>query len=148
MTMTIQTTTIAATRYPYQAEQIAANLTRDLPDYTTQVQGCMLMTEADAAQVRGAAGECGVRPDSVRTWTVDEDAIAALRTEAGEAGDLAQVALCDRALTGDAEALVECTALIEHARAGLVDARRRAQRAEPASSSNSPARPGCAAPSR
>ena len=38
--------------------------------------------------------------------------VEALRTEAGEAGDREQVALCDRALQGDAEALARCLEVI------------------------------------
>ena len=42
-------------------------------------------------------------PDSVGAadWRVTDRDIQALSTEAGEAGDLEQVALCDRALDGD-----------------------------------------------
>lgn len=40
--------------------------------------------------------------------TMDMTQIEALRTEAGQAGDLAQVALCDAALAGDEAALAEC----------------------------------------
>ena len=45
--------------------------------------------------------------------------IEALRTEAGEAGDLEQVAICDAALRGDAEALAEVERVLTEAAAGL-----------------------------
>jgi hypothetical protein len=38
--------------------------------------------------------------------------IAALRQEAGQAGDFEQVALCDLALSGDADARAECERVI------------------------------------
>lgn len=40
-----------------------------------------------------------------------------LRSEAGSAGDAEMVAICDRALEGDAEALSECADVIAAARA-------------------------------
>lgn len=46
-----------------------------------------------------------------RRWTLDDvsdDEILSLRTVAGEAGDLAQVEICDRALAGDPVALTVC----------------------------------------
>lgn len=43
--------------------------------------------------------------------------IETLRTEAATAGDLDQVAICDRALAGDAEALRECERVIRAAAA-------------------------------
>ena len=49
---------------------------------------------------------------------VTTDQIEQLRTEAGEAGDLAQVALCDRALSGEADAMAECAAVIAAADQG------------------------------
>lgn len=49
--------------------------------------------------------------------TTTTTAIEQLRTEAGEAGDLAQVALCDRALAGEAAAIAECLAVIAAAAA-------------------------------
>jgi len=45
-----------------------------------------------------------------------EDGIRQLRGEAGTAGDLEQVAVCDRALSGDAQAWAECERVIEAAR--------------------------------
>lgn len=43
------------------------------------------------------------------------DVIEQLRLEAAEAGDLAQVYICDRALDGDKEALAECARVIQEA---------------------------------
>lgn len=43
--------------------------------------------------------------------------LRALRAEAGEAGDLEQVRLCDRALDGDAKALKKCAAALADAEA-------------------------------
>lgn len=48
--------------------------------------------------------------------TITTDQIQSLRTEAGQAGDLDQVAICDRALDGDADAITECERVIEAAR--------------------------------
>jgi len=42
--------------------------------------------------------------------------IRKLSNEAAEAGDLEQVAICERALSGDAEARTECARVIEYAR--------------------------------
>lgn len=44
-------------------------------------------------------------------------AIERLRTEAATAGDLAQVAICDRALDGDETARAECARVIRAAAA-------------------------------
>lgn len=41
--------------------------------------------------------------------------IEQLRIEAGSAGDIEQVALCDRALAGDKEAWVECKRVCDEA---------------------------------
>jgi hypothetical protein len=54
----------------------------------------------------------GMTADSV----TDSD-IRDLQTEAGEAGDRAQVALCRKALAGDRNALSECEAAVMEARA-------------------------------
>ena len=43
--------------------------------------------------------------------------IRALRTEAGQSGDLDQVALCDRALAGDDVALAECLRVLTNGEA-------------------------------
>lgn len=40
------------------------------------------------------------------------EAIRTLRSEAAEAGDLEQIAVCDRALAGDETALAECERVI------------------------------------
>ncbi len=52
----------------------------------------------------------------LETDHLDED-IARLSDEAGEAGDLDQVALCARALEGDTEARVQCLLVIASAAA-------------------------------
>lgn len=49
--------------------------------------------------------------------TNQTDQIESLRTEAGEAGDLAQVAICDRALAGDESAVAECVEVLTDAAA-------------------------------
>lgn len=49
--------------------------------------------------------------------TITETQIEALRTEAGEHGDAAQVAVCDRALDGDDTARRECVRVIRCASA-------------------------------
>ena len=51
------------------------------------------------------------------THPVTDTQIEQLRTEAATAGDLEQVALCDRALDGDASARERCERAIEAARA-------------------------------
>jgi hypothetical protein len=51
------------------------------------------------------------------TDPVADSDIRDLQTEAGEAGDRAQVALCRKALAGDAAARAECEAVILEARA-------------------------------
>mgnify|MGYP006921368559 CR=1 FL=1 len=48
---------------------------------------------------------------------VSDEQIEALRREASEAGDAAQVAACNKALDGDAEARRECARVIQAARA-------------------------------
>lgn len=53
--------------------------------------------------------------------TVTTDAIRLLRDEAGSAGDLAQVEICDRALAGDEQAIEECARVITHAAAQAAD---------------------------
>ncbi len=45
--------------------------------------------------------------------TVTTAQIKALRTEAAQAGDLAQVAVCDRAIEGDESAVAACTRAIQ-----------------------------------
>lgn len=47
--------------------------------------------------------------------TITDDQITALRDEAGVAGDLEQVALCEQALAGDDEARLECVQVIRDA---------------------------------
>ena len=52
-----------------------------------------------------------------RFEVVSYNQIAALRSEAAAAGDLAQVAVCDRALDDELEAIGECARVIAAARA-------------------------------
>ena len=47
--------------------------------------------------------------------------IEQFRNEAGSAGDLAQVAICDRALDGDLDACAECQRVIEDAIAAAAE---------------------------
>lgn len=49
--------------------------------------------------------------------TVTSRQIRTLSNEAAEHGDLDQVAICDRALAGDAEAIAECAKVISAAQA-------------------------------
>ena len=49
--------------------------------------------------------------------TPTTEQIEALRNEAGEAGDMAQVAICDRALDGDESAIAACGDVIADAAA-------------------------------
>ena len=62
------------------------------------------------------AYEASTRPSNPEATPTDTQ-LEALRTEAGQAGDLAQVALCDRALDGDAAALAACARVITYAAA-------------------------------
>lgn len=48
---------------------------------------------------------------------ITDEIIERLRDNAGAVGDLEQVALCDRALAGDAEALALCVEAIRDAEA-------------------------------
>jgi hypothetical protein len=65
--------------------------------------------KAEAVQVNGRKGG---RPRSI-----SDEQIQALRIEAGEAGDLRQVAICDRALDGSARARRKCAGVIAAATA-------------------------------
>jgi hypothetical protein len=49
--------------------------------------------------------------------SITDAAIAALRDEAGQAGDLEQAVICTRALDGDAGARAECERVIADAAA-------------------------------
>lgn len=66
--------------------------------------------------------EAGPKSDEI-DWTgfdaaeITDAQIEALRTEAGGAGDSAQVAICDRALQGDESARAECARVIADAQA-------------------------------
>lgn len=43
--------------------------------------------------------------------------ISALRSEAGQWGDLAQVEICDRAIDGDTDAIADCQSVMDEAAA-------------------------------
>jgi hypothetical protein len=49
--------------------------------------------------------------------TINNTIIKQLRDAAGQAGDLEQVAICDRALEGDEDARRDCAEVIDAARA-------------------------------
>lgn len=70
----------------------------------------------DTVRTDQAAVAAGGLPWSVAT-PEDRAAIRALRGEAGVAGDLEQVAVCDRALAGDEAALRECKRVVDDAHA-------------------------------
>lgn len=92
-----------------------------LPDGTREEPadgGC----ERAAAEevIRALWGETGVREHARAwglRWMATDEQIRTLSTEAGEAGDLEQVALCDNALAGDDEARAECAKAIRAASA-------------------------------
>lgn len=67
-------------------------------------------------QMEAQAGEID-RSDLEALMVVTEADIKALRREAREAGDEAQVALCDEALEGGVRAEQECARVIREARA-------------------------------
>jgi len=46
---------------------------------------------------------------------ITSDQITSLMREAGEAGDLAQVAICRKALDGDDDAIAECARVLAEA---------------------------------
>ncbi len=48
---------------------------------------------------------------------IDKQILERLKTEAGFAGDMEQVALCDKALAGDREAYLECKRVCEEVQA-------------------------------
>lgn len=52
---------------------------------------------------------------------MDSTRIRELRTEAGQAGDMEMVAICDRALDGDEEAIAECARVMAEAALCLND---------------------------
>ena len=54
-----------------------------------------------------------MRQEAMMTITTEQ--IRGLRNGAGEAGDLEQVAICDRALAGDTEAITICAEVIADA---------------------------------
>lgn len=55
----------------------------------------------------------GERPMAKTTNGITDAQIRALSTEAAEHGDLAQVAVCERALDGDGAARAECARVID-----------------------------------
>ena len=98
--------------------QFALETARDNDvDYATGVR--MLVDEP--GEVSRAIG-CD--DDAVREWVraeedrLSETAVRRLRAEATEAGDLTQVALCDRALDGDDTARLDCARVIAARGAG------------------------------
>lgn len=78
---------------------------------------CSVIT-ADEARRRVEAGEATWRIEAPSSWTNEEvTTLRQLRVEAAEAGDFAQVALCDKALQGDDAARAECARVIRAAQA-------------------------------
>lgn len=51
----------------------------------------------------------------MKTQRITDTQIRALRNEAGETGDLEQIEICDRALSGDEDAREECARVIADA---------------------------------
>lgn len=86
-------------------------------DYATGVRMMADEPTEVAAHLEGCSA------DDVRAWVsaetdrISDSAIRRLRDEAGAAGDLEQVSLCDRALDGDDAALIECARVIADAQA-------------------------------
>lgn len=80
------------------------------------------MSPAERAEIMMAQRKMeGTTMTTTMTVAVTDEQIGQLRTEAGEHGDLEQVALCDRALSGDDAARRECERVIEDAE-GMADA--------------------------
>ncbi len=75
----------------------------------------VVMTEDESHEATDPCPRCG--RTGVRAEADPDEQIAALRSESGEAGDLEQVAICDRALEGDAGAIAECARVIRDAEA-------------------------------
>lgn len=71
----------------------------------------------------GRRGTCKARQprpstgDKKMTTTITDTQIEQLRTEAGQAGDHLQVAICDRAIEGDEQTRAECARVIADAAA-------------------------------
>jgi len=60
-------------------------------------------------------------PSLIWVADVSPETLAELRTESAEAGDEEQVAICNRALAGDHDALVECEEVIAYAAGEAMD---------------------------
>lgn len=70
------------------------------------------------AMVRDGGAESVDDPsDWLVTATVSDEQIERLKTEAGEAGDTDQVAVCRRALAGNLDARAECARVVADAAA-------------------------------
>lgn len=65
----------------------------------------------------GLAWSGEIVDESTLLLEIPEGALPALRREAAEAGDLEQVAICDAAIEGDAEAAIDCARVIAEAKA-------------------------------
>jgi hypothetical protein len=87
-------------------------MTTHATDNQARHQGC------GGTILDGGAGDQWHRYcDRCHAMLMSMDDIVALRTEAGEAGDMAAVATCDRAIDGDLRARADCIEIIEDARA-------------------------------
>ena len=87
------------------------SLTVDLCEVHGSLASVYLGTRCESRVECGPhEGDCQACCDS------DPSVVRRLRTDAGAAGDEEQVELCDRALSGDADALVSCLAAIAEAR--------------------------------
>jgi hypothetical protein len=84
-------------------------------------------TSDDVAVVIDSAGELvaiGGDATGGNAWAVtivDAAEIEALKTAAGQAGDLAQVAICDRAMASDRDALISCAGVLADGAAQAMD---------------------------
>ncbi len=88
----------------------------DEPGEVARAVGCTAAEISDWIDRHGEAEVYSLEVTMTKTTATDEE-IMALRTEAGAAGDLEQVEICDRALAGDAEAMAECIAVMADAEA-------------------------------
>jgi hypothetical protein len=84
------------------------------PDDTEQVWSW----DADRLLVGTCCADLEIVNRPCRSYIVAGD-VRALRSEAAQAGDSGMVALCDRALTGDGLAWLQCCEVIEDARAQI-----------------------------
>lgn len=69
------------------------------------------------ARSLGLAWSGEIVDESTLLLEIPEGAVSALRREAAEAGDMEQVAICDAAIEGDAEAAIDCARVIAEAAA-------------------------------